>query len=136
MAQANFAKLDPHEEHFRIPSPHGGLSLFLRYLPASRETQVQKNVVLCVHGGTFPSGLSIAHRFNGISWRDELVASGFHCWGLDFHGFGRLSDPYPEMSVSGEKPTTRPWFVRPSRSSAVNGTACARRTMRNGSSMR
>ena len=43
-------------------------------------------------------GLSIAHRFDGISWRDQLAASGYHCWGLDFHGFGRLSDPYPEMS--------------------------------------
>jgi len=103
MAQAGFAKLDPREEHFRIPGPHAGLSLFLRYLPASRETQVQKNVVLYVHGGTFPSGLSIAHRLDGTSWRDELVASGFHCWGLDFHGFGRLSDPYPEMSVAAEK---------------------------------
>ena len=27
-------------------------------------------VVLYVHGGTFPSGLSIAYRFDGRSWRD------------------------------------------------------------------
>src|SRR5437588_3922497 len=33
-----------------------------------------------VHGGTFPSGLSIAHRFDGRSWRDELCAAGFHVW--------------------------------------------------------
>jgi pimeloyl-ACP methyl ester carboxylesterase len=103
MAQAGFAKLDPREEHFRIPSHREGLSLFLRYLPALHEAQAHKNVVLYVHGGTFPSGLSIAHRFDGVSWRDELAASGFHCWGLDFHGFGRLSDPYPEISESAEK---------------------------------
>jgi pimeloyl-ACP methyl ester carboxylesterase len=41
--------------------------------------------------------LSIAHRFDGRSWRDELCAAGFHVWALDFHGFGRFSDPYPEM---------------------------------------
>jgi len=82
MTQASFAKLDPREEHFRIPSHHEGLSLFLRYLPALRETPAHKKVVLYVHGGTFPSGLSIAHRFDGVSWRDELAASGFHCWGL------------------------------------------------------
>jgi len=58
--------------------------------------------VLYVHGGTFPSALSIAHRFDGRSWRDELVAAGFDCWGLDFHGFGRLSDPYPEMAAPAE----------------------------------
>jgi pimeloyl-ACP methyl ester carboxylesterase len=52
--------------------------------------------VLYVHGGTFPSALSIAHRFDGRSWRDALCDAGFHVWGLDFHGFGE-SDPYPEM---------------------------------------
>jgi pimeloyl-ACP methyl ester carboxylesterase len=46
-----------------------------------------------VHGGTFPSALSIAHRFDGRSWRDELCAAGFHVWGLDFLGFGG-SDRY------------------------------------------
>src|SRR5215472_1421180 len=67
MIQASFAKLDPREEHFQIPSHHEGLSLFLRYLPALRETPAHKKVVLYVHGGTFPSGLSIAHRFDGVS---------------------------------------------------------------------
>ena len=58
-------------------------------------------VVLFVHGGTFPSALSIAHRFDGRSWRDELVDTGFDVWGLDFHGFG-ASDLYPEMSQPAE----------------------------------
>src|SRR6266581_5680320 len=98
MVDTKFPKLDAGEEHFRIPSHHHGLSLFLRYLPAFRETEPRRNVVLYVHGGTFPSALSIAHRFDGRSWRDELCAAGFHTWGLDFHGFGNLSDPYPEMS--------------------------------------
>ena len=90
--------LDPHEQHFRIPSPRAGLSLFLRYLPSAREVSREDRVALYVHGGTFPSGLSIAHRFDGRSWRDELCDAGFHVWALDFHGFGRLSDPYPEMA--------------------------------------
>lgn len=83
-------KLDPREEHFRIPSNHSGRSIFLRYLPSDRG----KQVVLYVHGGTFPSALSVAHRFDGRSWRDELCDAGFHVWALDFHGFGPLSEPY------------------------------------------
>ena len=71
MVQTNFPKLDAREEHFRIPSHRNGLSLFLRYLPPSREMEAHGNVVLYVHGGTFPSGLSIAHRFDGRAWRDE-----------------------------------------------------------------
>ena len=52
--------------------------------------------MLYVHGATFPSALSIAHRFDGRSWRDALCDAGFDVWGLDFHGFGH-SDRYPEM---------------------------------------
>jgi pimeloyl-ACP methyl ester carboxylesterase len=46
---------------------------------------------------SFPSALSIAHRFDGRSWRDELCDAGFDVCGLDFYGFG-YSDRYPEMS--------------------------------------
>ena len=93
-------KLDPREQHFRVPSPEPGLSLFLRYLPPAGGRATDKTV-LYVHGGTFPSALSIAHRFDGRSWRDALCDAGFHVWGLDFHGFG-LSDRYPEMAEPAE----------------------------------
>jgi pimeloyl-ACP methyl ester carboxylesterase len=60
--------------------------------------------VLYVHGATFPSGLSIAHRFDGSSWRDALAEAGFDVWGLDFYGYGH-SDRYPEMDgPAGESP--------------------------------
>jgi pimeloyl-ACP methyl ester carboxylesterase len=99
-------EMDRREEHVRIPSPHHGLSLFLRYMPAVSGMAVGNRAVLYVHGGTFPSALSIAHRFDGRSWRDHLCAAGFHVWGLDFHGFGQLSDPYPELAQPAE--TTPP----------------------------
>jgi pimeloyl-ACP methyl ester carboxylesterase len=88
-------KLDPRETHAAIASPHAGLHLFLRHLPPPDGTP-PSGVVLYVHGGTFASALSIAHRFDGRSWRDELSDAGFHVWGLDFHGFGQFSDPCPE----------------------------------------
>src|SRR5437016_1339176 len=87
------AKLDAREQHFWIASPLRGLHLFLRYLPPNAPEIGAPKVVLYVHGGTFPSALSFAHRFDGKSWRDALAAAGFHTWALDFHGFGRLSDP-------------------------------------------
>jgi pimeloyl-ACP methyl ester carboxylesterase len=95
-------KLDEREQHFRIPSPEHGLSLFLRYLPPVHAVAPQGRTVLYVHGGTFPSALSIAHRFDSVSWRDQLCNSGWHVWGLDFHGFGCFSDPYPEMQQPAE----------------------------------
>jgi pimeloyl-ACP methyl ester carboxylesterase len=48
--------------------------------------------------------LSIAHRFDGKSWRDALGDAGFDVWGLDFYGFGH-SDRYPQMN---QPPTENP----------------------------
>jgi pimeloyl-ACP methyl ester carboxylesterase len=99
------SKLVPDERHYRVPAEVGGLKLFLRHLaPQVRDTPASPKVVLYIHGGTFPSALSIAHRFDGRSWRDELCASGFDVWGLDFLGFG-ASDPYPEMAEPAERHT-------------------------------
>jgi pimeloyl-ACP methyl ester carboxylesterase len=97
MAKSPIPKLDPREAHFLIPGHRQGVQLFLRHLTPLENTR-RNGVVLYVHGGTFASALSIAHRFDGRSWRDELCAAGFEVWGLDFHGFGDFSDPYPEMA--------------------------------------
>jgi pimeloyl-ACP methyl ester carboxylesterase len=91
--------LDPREEHFHIPQLSRGLALFLRRLtPHDTST---RGVVLYLHGATFPSALSVAHRFDGRSWRDAMCAAGFDVWSLDFHGY-RQSDPYPAMSEPPE----------------------------------
>jgi pimeloyl-ACP methyl ester carboxylesterase len=96
-------RLVPDERHYRVAADVAGLNLFLRHLaPQVRTPHAPPKVVLYIHGGTFPSGLSIAHRFDGCSWRDELCASGFDVWGLDFLGFG-ASDPYPEMAEPTER---------------------------------
>src|SRR5437868_1623566 len=86
-------KLDPKEEHFCIPGERAGLNIFLRYLAHTKPSELfsEHRFVLYVHGATFPSALSIAHRIDGRSWRDELAASGFRVWGLDFQGFTRKS---------------------------------------------
>ena len=117
-------KLDPLEQHFRIASHHPGLNLFLRYLPPSRPQTPQTGtprVVLYVHGATFPSALSIAHRFDGRSWRDELADAGFHVWGLDFHGYGE-SDPHPAMDRPGER--TEPLGRAPDAGDLLLALAC------------
>ena len=90
-------KLDPREQHFAIPGPEADLSLFLRYLPSEQPQAGPRRAVVYVHGATFPSALSIAHRFGGRSWRDALCSAGFDVWGFDFAGFGH-SDRYRQMA--------------------------------------
>src|SRR5689334_20442887 len=100
MTRRSVPKLDANEEHYWIPSPVPGLELFLRRLRPQREAD-ERRAVLYMHGGTFPSGLSIAHRFDGYSWRDALAEAGFDVWGFDFLCFGH-SGRYPEMEAPAE----------------------------------
>jgi len=90
---------DPSETRDRIASPAPGLRTLLHSLRPPRR-QVAP-AVLYVHGATFPSALSVAHRFgpgpSGRSWRDALCAAGFEVWGLDFLGYGG-SDRWPAMA--------------------------------------
>jgi pimeloyl-ACP methyl ester carboxylesterase len=91
-------RMDPREEHYRIASPDASLSLFLRRLASDRG---HARPVLYVHGATFPSALSVAHRFSDGSWRDALTQAGFDVWALDFLGFGG-SDHYRQMDGPAE----------------------------------
>jgi len=108
MIHKNAQKLDPREQHYWIESPRQGMQLFLRYLPPLIHQIGQVRPVLYVHGATFPSALSIAHRFDDYSWRDALCEAGFDVWGFDFHGYG-YSDRYPAMS---EPPQANPPLCR------------------------
>lgn len=87
-------QLDPRETLHRIDGNAAGLKILLRHMPP---TGPARGAVLYVHGATFPSALSIAHRFDGVSWRDCLCAAGYDVWAFDFLGFGG-SDRYPEMA--------------------------------------
>jgi pimeloyl-ACP methyl ester carboxylesterase len=100
MLHTSTPKLDPREQHYWIAAPQKGLKLFLRHL-APANGRSHPHPVLYVHGATFPSALSIAHRFDGFSWRDALGEAGFDVWGFDFLGFG-ASDRYPEMNAPAD----------------------------------
>ena len=58
--------IEPKEQRFRIAGPRDGLALSLSCLPAAPEAGPAHGAVLYVHGATFPSALSIAHRFEAV----------------------------------------------------------------------
>ena len=100
MLQNAAPRLDPREQHYWIAGSRAGLRLFLRRLsPAPSTAGCVRPVlpVLYVHGATFSSGLSIAHRFDGFSWRDALCAAGFDVLGSRFSGLR----PFRSLSRDG-----------------------------------
>jgi pimeloyl-ACP methyl ester carboxylesterase len=92
-------KVDAREQTCLIDSGRGGLRLFLRRLRTVVSSR--RGAVLYLHGATFPSTLSVAYRFSGVSWRDALCSAGFDVWALDFLGFGG-SDRYPEREADAD----------------------------------
>jgi pimeloyl-ACP methyl ester carboxylesterase len=85
------------QETHRLSGRDGEPALLMRRQPRTGPP------VLYLHGATFPSAVSVAYRFGGRSWMDDLSAAGFDAWALDFAGYGG-SDRYPKMSqgIDGE----------------------------------
>ena len=101
-ADGHRVRLDVCEQTCLIDSDRPGLRLLLRGLLSTASSR--RGAVLYLHGATFPSALSVAFRFDGVSWRDALCRAGFDVWALDFLGFGG-SDRYPEMEAHADAHT-------------------------------
>jgi hypothetical protein len=65
-------QLDPREQHFRIPGPRQGLSLFLRFLPAEKSTFQPRRAVLYVHG----SRIALMGNRGATLWAKRASTSG------------------------------------------------------------
>jgi len=79
-------------------APPAGVVTYLKGGPgepqlALRHVPGRGRPVLYVHGATFPSALSVAYRFKGESWMDDLARRGFDVWAFDFAGFGLSGRP-------------------------------------------
>ncbi|WP_342360082.1 alpha/beta hydrolase [Terrarubrum flagellatum] len=74
-------------ETFTLAGLSGEPSLLVRRLAADGAP------VLYIHGATFPSALSVAYRFEGKSWMDDLASRGFDAWAFDFAGYGGSDRP-------------------------------------------
>lgn len=51
------------------------------------------DVVLYVHGATFPAALSVGWKMEGVSWMDMLQDAGMDAWAFDFAGYGGSDRP-------------------------------------------
>jgi pimeloyl-ACP methyl ester carboxylesterase len=81
-------------EDFMIPSDESGINLYVRNKRLASTTQFHKdNVLLFVHGATYPSETGFDLRLDGLSWMDVLAQQGFDVYMLDIRGYGKSSRP-------------------------------------------
>ena len=82
---------------FMVPTGDPGISLYLRNKhPRGMGTFRPDNVVLFVHGSTYPAETAFDLPLGGMSWMDYIAQHGYDVWLVDVRGYGKSSRP-PEM---------------------------------------
>jgi pimeloyl-ACP methyl ester carboxylesterase len=90
-------------EEFMIPGPDAGVQLYVRNKrPRDLATFNPDNVVLFVHGATYPSETAFDLQLEGLSWMDYMANRGYDVYLVDVRGYGKSSRP-AEMDQPPEK---------------------------------
>jgi len=77
-----------------IPSADPGIHLYIRSKRAKNlNTFHPANIVLFVHGATFPSETSFDLELDGTSWMDYMARRGYDTYLVDVRGYGRSTRP-------------------------------------------
>ena len=81
-------------EEFMIPGADPGVQLYVRN-KRSRDltTFSAENIVLFVHGATYPAETSFDLQLDGLSWMDYVASRGYDVYLVDVRGYGKSSRP-------------------------------------------
>jgi pimeloyl-ACP methyl ester carboxylesterase len=84
-------------EELMVPALDPGIELYVRNKrPADLARFAPDNIVLFVHGATYPAETSFDLKLDGLSWMEYIASRGYDVYLVDVRGFGRSSRP-PEM---------------------------------------
>lgn len=81
-------------EEFMVPGADPGVQLYVRNKRPRELTAFRPdNVVLFVHGATYPAETAFDLQLEGMSWMDYIAARGYDVWLVDIRGYGKSSRP-------------------------------------------
>jgi pimeloyl-ACP methyl ester carboxylesterase len=84
-------------EEFMVPGADPGISLYVRNKRLATTTSFDaNNVLLFVHGATYPAETGFDLKLDGVSWMDVLAQQGYDVYMVDIRGYGKSTRP-PEM---------------------------------------
>jgi len=85
-------------ESYHVPARDPGIQLYVRNKrPEGVSRFGAEQIVLFVHGATFPAESSFDLALGGLSWMDYIAQRGFDVYLMDLRGYGASTRP-PEMS--------------------------------------
>jgi len=92
-------------EELMIPSTDPGIELYIRSKrPKNLNTFHPANIVLFVHGATFPSETSFDLELDGTSWMDYIARRGYDTYLVDVRGYGKSTRPAEMNEPASENP--------------------------------
>jgi len=90
-------------EEFMIPAADPGVQLYVRNKhPRGASRFSADNIVLFVHGATYPASTSFDLQLDGLSWMDYIASRGYDVYLVDLRGYGKSTRP-PEMDQPAER---------------------------------
>jgi pimeloyl-ACP methyl ester carboxylesterase len=102
-AQAQSRTAPLATEEFMIPGADPGVQLYVRNKRPRDATRFSaENIVLFVHGATYPAETSFDLRLDGFSWMDYIASRGYDVYLVDVRGYGKSSRP-AEMDQPAER---------------------------------
>lgn len=90
-------------EEFMISSSDPSIQLYIRNkYPENLKIYKPANVVLFVHGASYPAETSFDLQIEGLSWMDYIAQRGYDVYLVDVRGYGKSTRPVemyqPEMN--------------------------------------
>lgn len=90
-------------EEFMVPAVDSGISLYERNKhPQAVTAYPGEQILLFVHGATYPSETAFDLKLNGQSWMDYIARHGYDVYLVDVRGYGRSTRPTEMDKPAGD----------------------------------
>src|ERR671924_598067 len=100
------------KQDYQIDSVDPGIKLFVREKMAEGAAANEDNVVLFVHGATFPSTPDFDLQFKDYSWADWMVNHGYVVYMFDKRNYGfSTREKAMDEPPTANKPLSRSYLV-------------------------
>src|ERR1700687_3442549 len=84
-------------EEFMVPAVDPGISIYVRNKhPQHMQSFPGEQILLFVHGATYPSETTFDLKLNGLSWMDYIAQHGYDVYLVDVRGYAKSTRP-PEL---------------------------------------
>lgn len=98
---------------YMIDAVDPGIKLFMREkMQAGNTTFTRDNIVLFLHGATYPSTPDFDLEFKDYSWADRLVKKGYVVYMVDYRNYGfSTREKAMDQPAKDNKPVTRSYLA-------------------------